>query len=229
MSIECRHCGNKVHDTDCPNHQNNENAIDISYLKYLISQLDVWGFWAELACSADKPVPKSKDDYLLRYGRDVDFAQNLVLMGDLGITWEPARAYPTEKLGSIVGKNSTIDVALMVKTANEYYAQVKEKVGEKMSKKSNNTLIVAQGGGFYGCAFFTTNKSIDEVREILKDHHLFAEGDEGFGIIHDGTSVFIRGSNWSGQPQPNPVLLFDTGRGDKNIQALWYMKGLLGE
>ena len=48
-------------------------------------------YWAELGGSY----------YLIRFGRRDEDNNNLVLMHDLGITWEPNRAYPTPRYCSI--------------------------------------------------------------------------------------------------------------------------------
>ncbi len=55
-------------------------------LARLIEALEKRGLWANLATEEDK--------YLLRFGRP-DTETWLLLMYDHGITWEPARAYPT--------------------------------------------------------------------------------------------------------------------------------------
>lgn len=44
-------------------------------------------FWAELG----------DDHYLLRFNTTAEDGNNLVLMYDLGVTWEPYRAYPTPR------------------------------------------------------------------------------------------------------------------------------------
>lgn len=45
------------------------------------------GYWAEVG----------DDEYLIRFNRSDDDGNNLVLMSDYGVTWEPYRAYPTPR------------------------------------------------------------------------------------------------------------------------------------
>jgi len=62
--------------------------------------------------------------YLIRFGHDIGYnvgCQPLLLMGDFGVTWEPARSYPTEAFIYIKGKNPDTDARRMAKAGLRYY------------------------------------------------------------------------------------------------------------
>ncbi|MHC4406229.1 MAG: hypothetical protein ACYTG0_41880 [Planctomycetota bacterium] len=63
-----------------------------------------------------------KGAYLLRYGKTTDeMVNNLVVMGDLGTTWEPWRAYPTERRATITGTDLEADLATLKADADDHY------------------------------------------------------------------------------------------------------------
>lgn len=56
---------------------------------------DIGGYFADLRPGDNY----DRDDYLLDFG--LDGSHNFVVMGDLGVTWEPSRAYTTPCYGQI--------------------------------------------------------------------------------------------------------------------------------
>jgi hypothetical protein len=56
-------------------------------MQQLEAKLRASGLWAEVNL-------EEESEYLLRFGVPGE-GTPLVVMGDLGVTWEPARAYPT--------------------------------------------------------------------------------------------------------------------------------------
>ena len=98
------------------------------------------------------------------------------------------------------------------------------------------TLIIAQGGGFYGCAFMTSEKSAQEVISIVgqalkcKPEH----PDGGYFILSDGVppalcdQSCIEVREWAGNPQPTPIILFDTGHGERDMGHLSAIQAALG-
>ena len=125
--------------------------------------------------------------------------------------------------------------------------------------------FVAQGPGFYGCAFFTADTTIERVIEMVKNSddpfwegaecnesgYVVAVGDplpHGEEVIQVGPSAGMtfndlrasRGQKpestnpvfymfeFKGVPQPDPVLLFDSGHGEEDMKLLLKLKKLLG-
>lgn len=78
------------------------------------------GMWAEVP-EHELSDKITKETYVVRYGSQESDDNNLVLMGDYGITWEPSRAYPTTQLATI--EHLTVDEAVerMLETADDYY------------------------------------------------------------------------------------------------------------
>lgn len=76
-----------------------------------VSQLAIGLQYKGLICDvlSNTVFDHNKNDYLLRYWRPDEPSETWVLMGDLGITWEPSRAYPTEELARISIKMSFED------------------------------------------------------------------------------------------------------------------------
>ncbi len=69
----------------------------------------------------NQEVPEGGNEYLIRFSHYDGRKTPLLLMGDLGITWEPARAWHTEQLGFILGNSVMDDISEMVRVATEYY------------------------------------------------------------------------------------------------------------
>jgi hypothetical protein len=67
-------------------------------------------YWAEL----------DDGDYLLKFGRRDYDGNNLVLMPDLGVTWEPFRAYPTPRYCSITIEDVAQAARNLMKLADCY-------------------------------------------------------------------------------------------------------------
>jgi hypothetical protein len=61
-------------------------------LRLLCEALRNQGLWAELGENLDNI---NRDSYLLRFKVPDDDGNNLALMGDLGVTWEPWRVWST--------------------------------------------------------------------------------------------------------------------------------------
>jgi len=66
--------------------------------------------------------------------------------------------------------------------------------------------VIAQKAGFYGCAFFTTESTVDAVKQAI--------------ISAGATYADVMINPFLGQPQPEPVLLFDTGSGNEDLELL---------
>ena len=63
------------------------------------------------------------EPYLMRFGKiDGGMRNNLVVMSDRGLTWEPYRTYPTPKMGQLVG-NLESDVAECLRVLDEWYGK----------------------------------------------------------------------------------------------------------
>lgn len=78
------------------------------------------GMWAEVP-EHELSDKIAKETYVVRYGSQESDDNNLVLMGDCGITWEPSRAYPTEQLATIEHLTVNEAVEKMLETAKDYY------------------------------------------------------------------------------------------------------------
>lgn len=61
-----------------------------------------------------------KNSYLLRYDEATESGEgyNMVLMGDLGVTWEPSSYTTTEKYGEIQGENPNDDANALIQALN---------------------------------------------------------------------------------------------------------------
>jgi len=80
-------------------------------------------YWAEL----EDTVPRNKETYLIRFGKaSTGLHTNLVLMGDLGITWEPWKAYPTDEMARIDGEDLSVDLGIMKAQADDWYGKKEE-------------------------------------------------------------------------------------------------------
>lgn len=62
------------------------------------------------------------DVYLIRYNHPEEKRNNLALMSDYGITWEPNKAYPTPEMGRITAKDPQTDAKIMMTIADKYNA-----------------------------------------------------------------------------------------------------------
>lgn len=88
------------------------------------------------------------------------------------------------------------------------------------------TLIIAQGGGFYGCAFMTSEKSVKEVALVVeKTLGVKREHPDGtYFILSDGVPAELCDQScidvreWAGNPQPEPVVLF--GHTERDMELL---------
>ena len=89
------------------------------------------------------------------------------------------------------------------------------------------TQVIAQGGGFYGLAFFTTPKSVDEVRQAMARAGLrMTPSSVGVDDATD-TMAIAEKAHPDLVPQPIPVVLFDTGHSDKDLDWLNKIKSEL--
>lgn len=83
------------------------------------------GYWADRNDCWTPDEESHKDNYLLRYGKtqdaDAELTNNLVVMGDLGTTWEPWRAYPTEERTTITGDDLAADLETLKADADDWY------------------------------------------------------------------------------------------------------------
>jgi hypothetical protein len=114
-------------------------SVSIGYLKELIEELEAregdGGWGADLdehIKHINNPYYPDPDlyTYLVRYScNDMidDGCQNMVLMNDLGLTWEPARVWRTECYGTISGGNVKSDVDAMIQAARDYWNESKER------------------------------------------------------------------------------------------------------
>ncbi len=110
--------------------------------------------------------------------------------------------------------------------------------------------LISQGGGFYGLALFTTDKSIDEVREVMtklgwafpadwRDVQMTRNPRWDPGFPPDGAfTAFMPSKKWDAmitvsvadpdlQAQPVPVVVFDTGNAADDKGALMEIFGEL--
>lgn len=93
------------------------------YLRSLTSRLKKKGWLADILEFDWEHF--DKNTYLIRYGHNDGYnvgRQPLLLMGDFGITWEPAKAYSTEVFAIITGDDPDADVETMIKIGRKYFA-----------------------------------------------------------------------------------------------------------
>ena len=95
-------------------------------------------------------------------------------------------------------------------------------------------VLIAQGGGFYGCALMTLEMGVGEAQERLAKlgWEATVDPDGSFTIepeenpFSDGqTIVTVR--EWRGQPQPDPVVVLDTGHACEDLVALIHIQKTL--
>jgi hypothetical protein len=87
------------------------------------------------------------------------------------------------------------------------------------------TAIIAQGGGFYGVAFFTTELTKQQIHTKLNGHNgIDRLCDRGCEV---GDNNFVLWVDFDGQPQPKPALLFCSGHSGADLKALETIKTIL--
>ncbi len=85
----------------------------VLYLRSLAKELEKHGYTGTV--DETDAINPHKDSYLLRYNKnDDDSGDYLVVMGDFGVTWEPAKVHTTEKLGEITGCDPTGDALTLI-------------------------------------------------------------------------------------------------------------------
>lgn len=88
--------------------------------------------------------------------------------------------------------------------------------------------VIAQGMGYYGLAFFTTSKSTDEVKKAMERAGLKLTATEYVGADDaTETEVMVKEAHPDLIPQPKPVVLFDTGHSDLDLDILNRIKSEL--
>ena len=104
------------------------SALNLDHIKKLVKLLKKQGWYADpLVRKSDdyyharSTKKERKQEYLIRFSDGSGDKQCLLLMGDMGITWEPARAWPTEAFGYIKGNDPEKDAARMIKLGLNYY------------------------------------------------------------------------------------------------------------
>lgn len=98
------------------------NWFSKHYLRSLASRLKKKGWYADIL--EFDWIDFDRNTYLIRFGHDVGYnrgSQPMLLMGDFGVTWEPAKVHSTETFTFIKGNNPDKDVDKMIKTALKYY------------------------------------------------------------------------------------------------------------
>lgn len=90
-------------------------------------------------------------------------------------------------------------------------------------------VFIAQGGGFYGTAFLTTDKSFPLIKSRLSGANLDCHFDDPnrAGSIHFRPDTLVLVRPWDGNAQPDPVVLFDSGHAKQDLDALNQVQNLL--
>ena len=98
------------------------------------------------------------------------------------------------------------------------------------------TLVIAQGGGFYGCAIWTTRSHIDAVIDVVRSLNprpgLESKFDDGRMFVFDVPEdfgpqeqmVIVRTAQ--GINAPDPVMVFESGRAHCDLSILARIRDL---
>ena len=90
-----------------------------------------------------------------------------------------------------------------------------------------NTLVLAQGHGFYGSAVAAVEMDFEDVLARFDDRELHELGDGSMTFeVQPDTMVLIR--RWDG-PSFGPKVLFDTGHAGEDLKAVQWAYGRLEE
>lgn len=85
------------------------------------------------------------------------------------------------------------------------------------------TIVMAQGHGFYGMAFFTVDLPLRDVSAYLsKEPGPGLTGDRLYLEYPPDTSVCVKA--WEGESQPDPIMLYDSGHGAIDLYILNHLK-----
>lgn len=85
-------------------------------------------------------------------------------------------------------------------------------------------VVIAQGDGFYGSAFFTTDADLMTIRMALSKIGV-TSGQQGNALTTGLTAAFppdtvLSVRTWAGQAQLRPVVLVDSGNAEADLRIL---------